>query len=81
MQAPWSAFPATCSSRNKPQQPPSSRPLQQPGTMARLSLGSLLLVLLLAAAQAKEHSFKASVVSPEAGQWRRSKGRRLPSGL
>ncbi len=49
--------------------------------MARLSLGSLLLVLLLAAAQAKEHSFKASVVSPEAGQWRRSKGRRLPSGL
>lgn len=48
--------------------------------MARLSLGSLVLVLLLAAAQAKEHSFKASVVSPEAGQWGRSKAGACPRG-
>lgn len=52
-----------------PQQ--ATQALQAPaaaGKMARLALGSLVLVLLLAAARAEERSFRATVVSPEAGQ-------------
>lgn len=65
-----------------PQQ--ATQALQAPaaaGKMARLALGSLVLVLLLAAARAEERSFRATVVSPEAGQWGGSKVASPPSGL